>query len=700
MAPEIPIGDAFKGGHVFAKSSKTTTKADLTRATGGNDLCLVNDRNKLPQPLKEKTLYVFLNEEGHLTISSHKRQNIIIDDGSLAEGAVTRLKLSVNDFNIDPSSEDIDSLFKYAKHNDILQKTLREKTLRGFAEAAAVGLTLAEGAVTLVAGREYAPKGLKHTTVRKAVKKGKQALSERLDQSELGRSAKGAAIAIDGAHSAASTEALAVVAAPLSAASGIIAGREDATPIPDSKLKKHFIQPTIDAADRTWDQAKKSAPKTTEAVEAALDAKNQFVHSEVVSQGISIAGGVTAALGVTAGVGVTAPISIPILAAASVTSVGMQVNAETKRQKMGREKQYLEDITISAHERQNSLNAIKGILPNVTQILDVSEDTLRELEKPTSRTIGPNHSFAENGIAVTAAINTPFIFVKAATAAASPVTLGLHAAGLVSTITSQISGKFSETDAKHQVQSEIEALKQIIPKSMESDDIYVLANNAKNAKLETAGLKEVTKKLKEDPSLPEEDIKAIFINAKRKEEERLSQENNSIYSNENLNPSNAVRTQIGEQARNTATVLFGKKTTYKQYAGINPEALEAINPSKANQVVHPLSTPINIVAEDASLPNAPLATPSEADGIASTEQATAHKVTIVEGTPLSDSSPATAVPIPPSPPASPHLSPAITNELHELAKKLRAQEATLSPNDKVEPSKAPTKKKNSPWLTQ
>lgn len=587
MTPDIPIGDIVKGSHVLGKSSKAIN-ANLSRATGGNDLCIVNDKNSLPKELKKKTLYVYLDSNDSLNIASHKQRDIIVDSKDLPEGTVSRLKESINDLDQEPSLEDTKALFKYAKNNKILDKTLREKTLRGVKEVAAVGLTAAEGITSLVAGREHAPKGLRDTKVRKVVKKGKKSLSKALDKSATGRNLKNKAITADKFHSKATTEVAAVVATPLSATSGAIAGRANATPIPDSYFKKKIVQPTIDTADKVWDKAKENAPKTTKAIENALDIKNQALQSEFVAQGISVAGATVAALGVTSGAVLTAPISIPIIATASTVGIGMGVNAESKKQKLGEEKKYLENIAVNSYKKQNSLKEIKEKFPDAAQTLGISEDPLRMLERETSKTYGINHSYAENSVAVTTMMNAPAVFTKAATASASPITLGLHAAGFATGMVTQVSGKFSETDAKNEVRSEIETLKKIVPQSLNSEDSYILARNAKKSRIEAEALSSVVENIQKNPSITEEEMKTIFLKSQIEEEKKISQDKNSIYRDEKTTAPegrlNNLSHQMKEQAGYTTKFLFGKKESYKQHTVVSSEVQDVIDQSKPSPI--------------------------------------------------------------------------------------------------------------------
>ncbi len=566
-------------GHLLGEYGEASN-INFRRATGGNNLCLVSNIADLPTKdnMEPYTLYLHRNETGQLLASSRKKTNIIISDDDLPPGMVKRIKRSVVDISNPPSPKDTKALFGYLSSQKVIAKTFRERMLEISGEAGAILITAINIPLTIVIGSDYTIPLFKDTKARRTITDFVTNLDQKYREYTPVKIAKGWNSLVTGI----TREIIGpILVTSLNIPITIIAGREQTLPyFKDSFIRNKVFKPSIEAMDKIWSKAKTIIPALSY-LDKAVEYKNQLVNSKFTAHVMSIAFGTIAALGLGTGVAFSAPVSIPLIAVSVTGVIIVGAKAEKRRLHHGLYKRYLEDLVIGAATKQQNLEKLRQKIPDISQIIEISDSKLREIEKPKTAMYRAVHSYAERKAGIVALESSPLLVVKGLEAAVNPLGVALEGAATGVRMVSSAEERINESYAKYQLKTEIEVLKKIAPLGTIDNDKRQLANQARNIAIEAyaldkfiAGMEgEKFKSLSNDKLF----LKNYFDKCKVEAEQHFISNNDPNYNVDKLVPPSGTidnfTRKTKEYVGHAFNYLFAKKTSYSEYTSFKPETI-------------------------------------------------------------------------------------------------------------------------------
>lgn len=533
-------------GHLMGEFGEASN-SKFSKSTQGNSVALVHDKKDLPSPdkMEPNVLYLHKNDQGELCASGIKKSlfssspAIVNLEKELSPEVLKRVKSSLDNVANpkSPSGEDLKEVF--SKSTSVISKTPRQSAID-------IG--------EKVAGALVMP--FKNPVVREA-----------------------SALAVTAAN---------IVITP-------IAGSEKSIPLFKDTMVRKATGNAVAKMGQAWEWMKKKAP-ALENVDKAIEAKNKLVNSKATSHAVSIGFGVTAALAIGAGAAFSAPVSIPLMAVSAAGVIGAGVRAEKRREDHATHKTHLEDLVKSTGQKQHSIEQMKEHNHEVSKVLGLSEDKLRDLPKEKVSVFRATHSYAGKEIGKTLFSNAALIAVKSIEAVSNPLSVGLQGAALAVGSASSVSTRLNEHDAKQILKKEIDLLEKIAPKDAAKDK-YELARKAKEASIEAAALE----KAKDDPKFKQalesakgKEMNSIEVTKVRsqfaafKEEAtkkfESAHENKEAYKQEKLEAPkktmmgiiSSIGSAIKEYSSHTTNYLFNEKASYKESLGLKKEASNVI----------------------------------------------------------------------------------------------------------------------------
>ena len=533
-------------GHLMGEFGEASN-SKFSKATQGNSIALVHDSKDLPTPdkMEPNVLYLHKNDKGELCASGIKNKlfsstpESVNLEKELSPEALKRVKSSLdNRANPkSPSGEDLKEIF--SKSTSVISKTSRQTILDG---AEKVASTLA--------------KPFKNPVVREV-----------------------SALVFTAAN---------MVITPIS-------GSEKSIPLFKDTMVRKTTGAAVAKMGQAWEWMKKKAP-VLENVDKAIEAKNKLVNSKAMGQSMSIGFGVTAALAVGAGAAFSAPVSIPLMAVSAAGVIGAGVRAEKRREDHATHKTHLEDLVRSTGQKQHSIEKMKQHNPEVSKMLGLSEDKLRDLPKEKVSVFRAAHAYAGKEVGKTLISNAALIAVKSIEAATNPLGVGLQGAALAIGSASSVATKLNEHDAKQVLKKEIDLLEKMAPQDA-SKDKYELARKAKNASIEAAAMSKANEdpkfkqaleaaKGKEMSSIEVTKVRAQFAAFKEEATKKFEADpkNKEAYKQNKLETPkktiagiiSSVGRGIKEYASHTKNYLFNEKSSYKDSLGLKSETTKVI----------------------------------------------------------------------------------------------------------------------------
>ena len=565
-------------GHLLGEYGEASN-INFRRATEGNNLCLVTDIADLPseEKMEPYTLYLYKNQDGQLVASSKKKSNFIIDDASLPEGMVESIKKSVADISKPPSPEDTKALFKYLLSQKVITKTFRETMLEIGGESGAILATLVNIPLAVTLGSHYTIPLFKDTRVRKNVD---TLASYRL--SKAGRIIKGWNFLTNSITREITGP---ILTTALNIPITIIAGRKKTLPyFKDSFLLSKILKPTIEILDNMWGYTKSIMPFLGY-IDKVIEYKNQLINSKFTAHVISISFGTLAALGLGAGIAFSAPVSIPLIAISAAGVIIVGAKAEKRRMHYGLYKRYLEDLVFYSAKKQRVLELLRQETPDISKIIGISDSKLKEIPKPKTAMYRTIHSYAERKAGLSVIESSPLLLVKSIEATVNPIGIALEGAATGIRVISSAGERINESYAKYQLKSEIEVLKKIAPVGTIDEDKVQLANQARNARIESDALDMFLGGLKSNKM----DLKEFFDKCKVDAERDFNSKNNLSYSEEKLTKPSGIIDNIARKTReyaiHTLNYLFAEKTSYSEYTSFKPETITLLKASGHHSII-------------------------------------------------------------------------------------------------------------------
>ena len=533
-------------GHLMGEFGEASN-SKFSKATQGNSIALVHDKKDLPSfdKMEPNVLYLHKNDKGELCASGIKKTLFSSTLGTvnlekdLSPEVLTRVKSSLdNRANPkSPSGEDLKEIF--SKSTSVISKTSRQMLLDGAEKVAS----------TLV-------KPFKNPVVREV-------------------------------------SALAITAVNMAITP--ISGSEKSIPFFKDTMVRKTTGVAVAKMGQAWDWMKKKAP-VLENVDKAIETKNKLVNSKAMGQAMSIGFGVTAALVLGAGAAFSSPVSIPLIAVSAVGVIGAGIMAEKRREDHATHKNHLEDLVRSTGQKQRSIEQMKQHNPEVSKMLGLSEDKLRDLPKEKISVFRATHAYAGREVGKALISNAALIVVKSIEAAANPLGAGLQGAGLVIGSASSVATKLNEHDAKQVLKKEIDLLEKMAPQDAAKDK-YELAKKAREASIEAAAIKQANDnpkfmqaleaaKGKDMNSIEVTKVRAQFANFKEEATKKFEADpkNKETYKQEKLETPKktimgrmfSIGSGIKEYASHTNNYLFNEKSSYKESLGLKSETTEII----------------------------------------------------------------------------------------------------------------------------
>ncbi len=528
-------------GHLLGEFGEASN-LEFKKGSKGNNICFVHNKDKLPlaNEMEPNTLYVY-KEGDDIRVSGQKRgltsytkKDIILKfDSSNIEEIESKKRLN--------SLLENPSLMKSPELGDIKLLINKSKEV--------VSRTYRQAAIDSV------------TSIGSALIKAKENLEKIPVLGRVGKETMAAAVT--------------VVNISITAAFG----SEKNIPFYKDTLVRKAASKFSNATGLLWKKAKQNIP-VLEYVDQVIEIKNKVTNSKFVGQALSVGFGVAAALAVGTGVAFSAPISIPLIAASSAGIVATGALADQRRKKAKTEKARLEDLIVGISNKQEALEKLKQNNKDITKILGIKEEKLREIPKPETTMLRVVETYPVKKIAELGVSNAALIAVKSMEAASNPMGVGLQAGAFAISSASGIANMVTEANAKHILKKQIEALEKVAPEGA-IEHKHQLAQNAYKTLIESKALdllaqdKEINK-----PGVSEEALKKKFAEYQRQARQEVDTDKSYAkrYTEYQLTPpsersmASKVYHKTTEFMKHTANYLFSEKASYREALHNNPEA--------------------------------------------------------------------------------------------------------------------------------